>query len=297
MRVVSLLPAATEMVAALGAFESLVGVTHECDFPPPVTSRMRVTHATLDAHAPSAAIDAAVRAATAEGTPLFSLDAEGIRALHPDLIITQAVCDVCAVAEADVRALAAQLSPSPPVLSLGATTLDGILGEIAAVARAIGHDDEGAELVVGLRARMRAVHERLKAARAPRPRVAVIEWTDPLYAAGHWTPDVIRRAGGVDVLATAGAHSVPVSTDAIIAAAPDVVIVAPCGFDLARASREAEALAGAPWCAGRPVWAIDANAFLSRPGPRVVDAVEIVARILHPSLFTPLTEGLARRVA
>lgn len=297
MRVISLLPAATDMVAALGAMESLVGVTHECDHPPMVASRVRVTATSVDPHAAPDAVDAQVRALTAEGQPLYTLLEDRIRDLRPDVILTQALCEVCAIMEGDVRALAARLSPVPQVITLSATTLEGVLEDIARVGAAIEAPDEAEEWVTGARSRMRAVHETLKAAKAPRPRVAVIEWGDPLFAAGHWLPEMVKRAGGVDVLATPGQHSVTVTMDQLRAADPEVVLVAPCGYDLARAVTEGERLLGRDewqWLAGRRVFAIDANAFTSRPGPRLVDGVEILARLFNPQLFSPLDPTFAQ---
>jgi iron complex transport system substrate-binding protein len=296
MRVVSLLPAATEIVAALGASVRLVGVTHECDFPAhAVADRPRVTRAAIPSHvdgASAADIDAAVRARTAEGAPLFALDEAAIVALRPDLLLTQALCDVCAVSEGDVRALGARIGEStgiaPGIVTLGGTTLEGVLDDVRAVAAALALDEAGVALVDAARARVRGVHETLKAARAPRPRVAVVEWTDPVFLAGHWGPDLVRRAGGVDVLGTVGAHSTTVALDALAAADPEVVIVAPCGYDLPHAAAEARALLDDPrwaWLGGRAVWALDGNAFLSRPAPRLVDGVELFAQLLHPALF------------
>lgn len=288
MRVVSLLPAATEMLGALGALEHLVGVTHECDHPDVVVSRARVTSSVVDVALAPGAVDRQVRETSGAGQPLFALREELIRALHPDVILTQALCDVCAVSETDVRALAAKLEPAPAIVTLGATTLDGVFDDLRAVAAAIGLEDEVRELVTGLRARLRHVHGVLGDAKAPRPRVAVIEWTDPLYAAGHWVPEMIHRAGGVDVLATSGAHSTTVTLDAVRAAAPEVIVVAPCGYDARRAREEAERLLADDrwsWARAIPVWAIDANGLVSRPGPRLVDGVETLAEIMHPGLF------------
>jgi iron complex transport system substrate-binding protein len=300
MRVVSLLPAATEMVAALGALEHLVGVTHECDHPAVVCSRARVTRSAVATHAAPAHVNAQVAELASGGAPLFAIDERLVAALHPDLVLTQALCDVCAVSEADVRALAARLSPPPRVLSLSATSLEGMMADLRAVAEALGLPDEGEELLDGLAARMRHVHETLKAARAPRPRVAVIEWTDPVYPAGHWTPEMVHRAGGIDVVMKAGAHSVAAALERVAAADPEIVIVAPCGYDVARAEREARALladARWSWLAGRQVWAVDSNGLVSRPGPRLVDGIETFARIFNPSLFTPIDPERARRVS
>ena len=296
MRVVSLLPSATEIVAALGALEHLVGVTHACDHPPMVASRARVTRTAIMADAAPGAVDAQVRAITAAGQPLYTLLEDRIRALHPDLILTQALCEVCAVMETDVRALAERLSPVPRVLTLEASSLDGVLEDIARVGAALGLADEADELLAGARARMRSVHEALKAARAPRPRVAVIEWGEPIYAAGHWVPEMVHRAGGVDVLAKPGEHSVIVTLEAVRAADPEVIIIAPCGYDLDRSAKEGERLLALDdwrWAHDRRVFAVDANAFASRPGPRLVDGIEVFARCFNPALFSPIDPDFA----
>ena len=299
MRVVSLLPAATEIVGALGALENLVGVTHECDFPDVVRSRARVTRSLVDASGDPARIDADVRRLAEAGEALYALDEATIAALRPDLILTQSVCDVCAVREADVRALAGRLSPAPRVVTLGATTLDGVFDDIARVADALGLPDERDELLLGLRSRMRAVHGILKEHEAPRPRVAVIEWTDPLYAAGHWVPEMVRRAGGQDVVGVAGTRSSTLTRQALRASDPEVLVVAPCGYDVRRAAAEARALLGQEewsWARDRRVWAMDSNALLSRPGPRLVDGIEVLARIFNPELFSELDEGHAVKI-
>lgn len=297
MRVISLLPSATEIVAALGGMEHLVGVTHACDHPPLVDSRMRVTRTAIDADAAPDVVDAQVREIAHSGAPLYTLHEDRIRALHPDLIITQALCEVCAVMEDDVRAVAARLAPVPRVITLSATSLDGVLDDIRVVGEALGVADEAAELLAGARARLRLVHEALKAARAPRPRVAVIEWGDPIYAAGHWVPEMVARAGGADVLAKPGEHSVVVTLDAVRATDPEVILIAPCGYDLPRSIAEGERLLARPewaWARDRKVFAIDANAFASRPGPRLIDGVEVMARLFNPSLFTPVEPAFAR---
>jgi iron complex transport system substrate-binding protein len=215
-------------------------------------------------------------------------------------MLTQVVCDVCAVSEDDVRALATRLSPRPEVVTLGATTLDGIFEDIRRVAQALGVTDRADELVERSRTRMRAVHETLKAARAPRPRVAVIEWTDPIFAAGHWVPEMIYRAGGADALAEPGEHSTTRTLDQVREAKPDVILVAPCGFDLERAAADAARLVSNDtwsWAREKQIWALDANSFLSRPGPRVVDGIELLAQVLHPTLFGAPAPSAARQVA
>jgi iron complex transport system substrate-binding protein len=299
MRVVSLLPAATDILCALGASEMIVGATHECDAPGLAATVPRVTTSAIDANASPAAIDGSVRVLNSSGTPLFRLDEEQIRAARPDLIITQSLCDVCAVNEDDVRALAARLTPSPRIVTLGATTLDGVLDEVALISETIDRADEGVELALGLRARMRTVHLTLKAAAAPRPRVAVIEWTEPLYAAGHWVPDMVKRAGGADVLALTGSHSATRTMEAVRDAAPDLIVVAPCGYGLERAACEGRTMlarADWAWARDRTVWAVDANTMISRPGPRLVEGIETLARIFNPTLFSPLVAGRGVRL-
>ena len=302
-RIVSLLPAATEIVAALGLDADLVGRTHECDWPPSIGHVRRVTASAVAVDDSPGRIDAAVRELSMGGEPLFTLDEAAIANTRPELILTQRLCDVCAVSEMDVRALALRLEPAPRVVTLAGSTLDGVFDDIAGVAAAAGVAERGAALIESLRGRLRSVHLTLQAAAAPRPRVAVIEWTDPLYAAGHWVPEMVRRAGGVDVLAKAGEHSRHSTTEAVREADPEIVLVAPCGVGLARAASEARVLlarADWEWTRGsnaRAVWAIDANAYVSRPGPRLIDGVELMARIFNPALFTPLDVGHAERIA
>jgi iron complex transport system substrate-binding protein len=296
VRIVSLLPSATEIVAALGGVGNLVGVTHACDHPPVIESRARVTSTAVDATATPAEIDAQVRTIMHQGLPLYTLDEAMIRKLHPDLIFTQALCDVCAVVETDVIALAERLDPKPTVVSLSATSIEGVFADIARAASAMGLSDEGDELLAGLRARVRAVHDTLKAANAPRPRVAVIEWGEPVFAGGHWVPEMVHKAGGIDVLAKAGEHSQVVTLEIIAAADPDIVLIAPCGYALPEAVAEAERLLAHPewsFLHTRPVWALDANGFASRPGPRLVDGIEVMARIFNADLFSPLDHSHA----
>jgi iron complex transport system substrate-binding protein len=298
-RIISLLPAATEIVAALGALDQLVGISHECDFPIEVATLPRVTASAVDRDATSAAIDAAVRALSESGAPVFALDAEQLVALAPTLILTQSLCEVCAVSEGDVRALGAVLEPPPRILPLTGTTLDGVWADITACGDALGRGAVAGALLAAISARLRVVHETLKAARAPRPRVAVIEWLDPLFVAGHWTPELVRRAGGIDVLAEPGMHSVRVSVERVREASPEVILFAPCGFDVERAARESRALlAGAEWCWARDTeaWALDGNALTSRPGPRLADAVEVMAAIFAPALFGAPSRRYARVV-
>jgi len=300
VRVVSFLPSATEIVAALGQLDAIVGVSHECDYPPDVRSRDVVTSSSIDSTAAPGDIDVQVRDFVDTGRALYDVREDRVRALAPDVMVTQVVCDVCAVSEGDVRALASILSPRPEVVTLGATTLDGIFDDIRRVAQALGVGERAEELIEQSRSRMRGVHERLKAARAPRPRVAVIEWTDPIFAAGHWVPEMVRRAGGVDTLGEPGEHSTTRTLARVRDANPEVILVAPCGFDLERATGAAERLLASDdwaWARATQIWALDANSFLSRPGPRVVDGIELLARVMHATLFGAPSPSAARRVA
>ena len=280
--VVSLLPSGTEIVAALGRSDALVGVSHECDYPASVARLPRVTSTAIDHTADAAMVDATVRAQASAGHSLYTVDWDLVETLAPDLIVTQALCEVCAVSESECRMYAARLTPRPLIATLGASTLDGVLADIQGVADAFGDEVAGVSLVTALRQRIAHVHEKLAAAKAPRPRVAVIEWTEPLFIAGHWVPEIIRRAGGTDFVGIPGSHSTVVTREAISAAHPDIVLVAPCGYDVQRAARVARELA---WPDGVKVWAVDANSLLSRPGPRLIDGIETLAQIFHPALF------------
>lgn len=297
-RIVSLLPAATEIIATLGAWDRLVAVSHECDHPELARTLPRVTSSRVG-DGTSSEIDREVRELSATGADLFALDAAAIARLEPDLIVTQTLCDVCAVSEEDVRRVAAALPAPCDVVAIGARTLDDVLTSIAQLAAHLNVPEEGEEVISGLRYRMRTVHERLKAARAPRPRVAVIEWTDPVFAAGHWVPDMVARAGGIDVMAKRGDHSVATTTDVVREANPDVLVFAPCGFGIDRSHAEATAVLATPawrWARGVPAWAIDGNALTSRPGPRLSTGVETLARVLHEPLFGAPARELARLV-
>ena len=300
MRIVSLLPSATEIVAALGALDQLVGVTHACDYPPQVGRLPRLTSTQVDGAAAPNVIDRDVREAAERGSPLYTVNESLLASLRPDVIVTQALCDVCAVRETDVQAIASRLSPAPVIVTLSGTLIEEIFTDIQRVADAIEARDEAEELIPGLRARLRSVHERLSNARAPRPRVAVLEWTDPVFTAGHWVPEMVRRAGGVDVLEEPGAHSRRIDVADVGRAQPEALVFAPCGYDLPRAAREAEETLAREewrWARGRPAWAIDANALASRPGPRVVDGVETMARVMHPALFGEPAADRALRMA
>jgi iron complex transport system substrate-binding protein len=274
MRVMTLLPAATEIVAALGGADQLVGISHECDFPTTLGAIPRVTTTPIDPAVPSVAIDAEVRALRQTGRAVIAVDAALLRRLAPDLIVTQDLCEVCAVADGEVHRLASALPRQPVVLSLGGRTLDGVWEDLRRVSRALGREADGEALVTRLAGRL----ERLATGAPPhRPRVVCVEWLDPPFLAGHWIPELVEAAGGRDVGARAGAHSVRTTWSDIAALGPDLVIVMLCGFGVERSLMELQALQHAE---GRrlltdvPAWVMDGNAYTSRPGPRLVDGAE-----------------------
>ena len=292
MRVVSLLPAATEIVAALGASETLVGVSHECDHPAAVHTKPRVTHCAIHGNAlPSDRIDRWVGETLVATGTLYTLDEPLVRSLRPDVIVTQRLCDVCAVGYDTVTAFAATLPGPPRVVSLEPATLDDVLGDIRRVGDALGLPARAAEVVDALRARIEAVRSR--AAGAQRRRCVVLEWTSPPFRSGHWTPELVAIAGGSEPLGRAGEAAARVSWEAVVAAAPEVLVLACCGYDVARTLADLPLLRATPGWAALPavaageVWAVDGSAYFSRPGPRLVDSLEILAAILHPELFPP----------
>ncbi|HKC41521.1 MAG TPA: ABC transporter substrate-binding protein [Gemmatimonadales bacterium] len=272
MRVVSLLPAATEIVAAFGAAGWLVGVSHECDWPPEVRKLPRVTRSSVDPSWSSAEIDRSPSRVT--------IDRELLARLAPDLVIGQSVCDVCAVGEGEVAGAIATLSHVPRVVTLHAHDLAGVFADIAKVGDGLDLRSEAEELVAGLRYRLR----RIPTPHVPRPTVLVIEWVDPPYIAGHWVPELIALAGGVDIAARPGDRSVTRTWNALRTLAPNVVVMALCGFDVARARHEAAAVtdddARALFTQARVVF-IDGNAYTSRPGPRLVEGTELLAQLIR----------------
>ncbi len=281
MRIVSLVPHATELLFALGLRDSVVGVTHECDHPEPARDLPHVTRDALPSGLSSAQIDAAVRERTAGGEAIYELDADLLRELEPDLIVTQKLCPVCAVSYDDVVAVADTLPTCPKVIALDPKTF----GETMVDIRTVGQAADVQRAALDLVARQRERVDRVKLAVEGLPRVPVValEWLDPVFIGGHWTPQLIELAGGVDVLGLAGEPSAQVSWEVVAAAQPAVVVVMPCGYDAARALVEAELYAERLRELGaRRVVAIDASATFSRPGPRLVDGLEILAHVLHP---------------
>jgi iron complex transport system substrate-binding protein len=281
MRIVSLVPHATELLFALGLGEEVVGVTHECDFPPPAGALPRVTRDVLPAGLAPGEIDRAVRERTLAGEAIYELDGAALGELAPDLIVTQALCPVCAVSYEDVAELARELPSQPSVIALDPRTIGETQADVQTLAEATDRPREGSTLVRESAARIDRVAAAV--ASAARPRVAALEWLDPVFVAGHWTPQLIELAGGEDVLGRPGKPSIQTSWEALAAARPQLVVVMPCGYDAPRAREEAEAFAAelAALDAERVV-AVNASAYFSRPGPRLIDGLELLARIIHP---------------
>lgn len=281
MRVVSLLPSATEIVYALGLGDDLVGVTFECDEPPAARAEKTIVVGGRDTRGMTPAeIDRYVREQLASGTDLYTLHAEALADLRPELILTQDLCRVCALPTDHVEEALGYLGCQADVLSLDPHTLDEVLASILAVGQRTGVPERAVALVGELRARLARVEAAV--ASRPRPAVALVEWVDPPFTAGHWLPDLVTAAGGRAVAAKPGASSVQTDWGSIAAADPEVVIVAPCGFHLPGVVEQAQVAAQA--LPGVPVWAIDADGIVVRPGPRVVDGVEAIASILHPEV-------------
>jgi iron complex transport system substrate-binding protein len=288
VRLVSLLPSATEIVYALGLGDDLVGVTFECDEPPAARTEKEVVVGGRDTSGMTPAdIDRYVRDQLASGEDLYTLHADALARLRPDLILTQDLCRVCALPSGHVTEALDYLGCSADVLSLDPYTLDDVLDTIITVGERTGAAERAGRLVAGLRGRLARVAARV--ADRPRPRVAVVEWVDPPFAAGHWIPDLVTAAGGESVAARPGRRSEPLIWADVTAAAPDLVIVAPCGYHLAGAVAQAAAVTAA--LPGVPVWAIDADSLVVRPGPRVVDGVEAIAAIAHPGAMPPPPDG------
>ncbi|MCW3040753.1 MAG: cobalamin-binding protein [Solirubrobacterales bacterium] len=283
MRIVSLVPHATELLYALGLGDDVVAVTHECDHPTEAQAKPHVTRDRLPAGLSAAEIDRAVRVRTEAGEAIYELDEELLHALEPDLIVTQALCPVCAVSYDDVAKVATTIKTCPKVIALDPKTLGETMGDIRTLAEATGCREAGLDLVARQRARIDRV--KLAVRKAPRPRVVAIEWLDPVFIGGHWTPQLIDLAGGIDVLGNPGEHSEQVMWEDVKAARPEVVVCMPCGYDAPRAHLEAELYAHELRRLGAErVVAVDASATFSRPGPRLVDGLELLGHILHPDL-------------
>jgi iron complex transport system substrate-binding protein len=272
------------MLFALGLGDDVVAVTHECDYPAEAQDLPKVTHDVLPSGLSAAEIDAAVKERTLAGESIYELDADALHELEPDLIVTQALCSVCAVSYDDVRAIAEEIDTQPVVISLDPHTVGEILGDARTLAQVTNTKDAAVELVREASARIDRVRVLTRKAMR-RPRVVALEWLDPPFSAGHWTPQLIEFAGGDDMLGFAGENSVQTTWEEVAAAPPDIVIVMPCGYDAQIAHREAEMHGDQLAAIGAgEVVAVDAGAYFSRPGPRIIDGLELLAHILHPKL-------------
>ena len=290
MRIVSLVPHATELLFALGAGPQVVGVTHECDFPAAALSLARVTRDVLPPGLSAVEIDTAVRERTLAGEAIYELDGDALAALEPDLIVTQALCPVCAVSYDEVVEVAGTLRSCPRVIALDPHTLGETLGDVRTLAQATGLRDAGVDLLADAAARIDRVKLAVRSQR--RPRVAALEWLEPVYVAGHWTPQLIELAGGEDVLGLPGEPSQSVSWETLRAARAEIVVAMPCGYDAQRAHTEALTYArelGA--LDATQIVAVDASAYFSRPGPRLIDGLELLAHILHPERIPEAPAG------
>jgi iron complex transport system substrate-binding protein len=288
MRIVSLLPSATEIVCALGLGQQLVGVTHECDYPPLVRSLPKVTRTHIPIDATSGEIDRLVREQLQAEQALYSLDLPMLQSLRPDLIVTQALCDVCAVAEAEVQSAACSLPSGPRVVNLEPQTLSQVFDAIEQVAQAACVEAAGKQVVEQLKARVAAVVARAAAVERP-PRVALLEWLDPPFSCGHWNPELVRLAGGVECLGREGERSRTLRWQEVIDSQPEVVFIACCGFDVERTRQDLPLLNDVPGWRDLPavrdgrVYIADGSQYFSRPGPRLVDSLEIMAHAIDPA--------------
>jgi iron complex transport system substrate-binding protein len=282
MRIASLVPSATEMLFALGLGDRVVAVTHECDYPPGVEQLPHLTRSVIPQGLEAAAIDRAVRERTERGQSLYELDEDVLAELDVDLIVTQAVCEVCAVSFDDVREVAERLPTKPEVVSLDPSTLGEVLADVPRLAQAASVPEAGDQLAAELGERLEAVERAVEG--APRPRVAALEWLDPVYVGGHWVPQMIELAGGEDVLGLPGEKSRTAEWVEVEAAAPEVVLAMPCGYYAEQAAAETMRWRRHLSLLGARVIAVDAAAYFSRPGPRLVDGVELLGHLLHPEL-------------
>ncbi len=286
MRICSFLPSATEIVAALGLEESLVGRSHECDFPASVRRKPPVIRPLIDVAGKSPGeLDRAVRETMhAQGT-LYVAEEALLRELRPDLVLTQDLCRVCAPSGDDLNAVVRRLAHKPTVLSLNPKSLRGILDSILEVGRVTARETTARAVVAGLEERLRAVQSKLPRQLRP-PGVFLLEWVDPPFASGHWCPEMVRLAGGREVLGREGEESRRVDWDQVAKAGPEIIVVTPCGYHLARSIEQARQVRDRlPAVGAKRVVAVDADSYFARPGPRVVDGVELLAHLFHPELF------------
>jgi iron complex transport system substrate-binding protein len=301
MRICSLVPSATETLYALGLGDSVLGITHDCDFPPEVTTEPVLIKPRVDPQAPQAEIDRQVRELVSRGESIYGVDADLLRSISPDLIVTQDLCQVCAASPDDL-ATALMRFPNPPqVLALTPTSLADVWGDIRRIGEAAGCRDVAGQLAQELEERVANITAATARADA-RPRVLCLEWLDPFYVGGHWVPEMVAKAGGVDVFGRAGEASFRVTSEEIAACGAEVIVVMLCGYNLARTIEELRrypipaAWNGLPAVRDHRIFASDANSHFSRPGPRLAEGVEVLAHLIHPELFpeAPATDALAR---
>lgn len=293
MPIVSLLPSTTEILFAIGAGDDVVGVTFECDYPEEATTRAIVSLSTMTAGLSPSEIDAEVKAKMAAGEDLYRLDENALAEIDPDVVVTQDLCAVCAVAVDNVDAALDHLGCRAQVVTIDPMSLDDVLASITTLGEVTGKADRAHRLVTDLRGRLDAVAAAV--AGRSRPRVAVVEWTDPLFCAGHWVPDLVEAAGASSVLGVPGGRSHQIEPSALGDARPDVVVVAPCGYRLDGAAKLAADLQSSGTVPdGAALWAVDADAMFVRPGPRLVDGVEVLAGILHPDAVRPRPDASIR---
>lgn len=296
-RIVSFLPSATEIACALGLADSLVGITHECDYPPEIRSKPVVVRNVLPIERMSQSeIDRAVAERMHEGQSLYQIDEELLRTLAPDLILTQNLCQVCAPSGNEVSQVIKTLGRTPEILWLTPQSLGEIFDNVRDLGKATGRTAEAEQLIANCEARMERLSHRLHEV-AERPRVFCMEWLDPVFASGHWVPELVKLAGGVDVLGSERGESVRVTWEQVVAAAPEVVIIMPCGFNLEQTMKQIWSVFGyqkseaarqffeLPAVRNGRVYAVDANSYFARPGPRVVEGAELLARLIHPEIF------------
>jgi len=288
VHICSLLPSATEILFALGLGDSVVGVTHECDFPPEAAKKPPLIRPRVDPQAPPALIDQQVTELVARGESIYSVDAELLASLAPDLIITQDLCHVCAASPDDLATALAGLSKRPKILSLMPHSLADVWDDIRKIGEATGRRRDAQGLVITLEQKVAAIEMRV--AHSPRPRVLCLEWMDPFYAAGHWVPEMVMKAGGEDVLGRASEPSFRATAEQIAEAAAEIIVVMPCGYSLRRAAAEftfkdlPSSWDRLPAIREQRVFAVDANSYFSRPGPRLSDGVELLAHLFHPQI-------------
>lgn len=298
MRILSLLPSATEIICSLGLADSLVAVTHECDYPPEVAGKPRAVESLIDsAVLSSAEINRRVVELRNAGINVYRLKSELLLELSPDLVVSQDLCSVCAYPADELAAALRKLSPPPRVISLNPRSLEDVLNDILTLGEATGRRARAEELVGRLRDRIERI--RASAQSGPKPRALCLEWLDPPYCGGHWIPEMVEAAGGVDVIGKKGEPSFALPWEEIMGLEPEIVLIMPCGFDIERTRRELARL-GEPdrlrelLELARGVYLCDANAYLSRPGPRLVRGLEIMAEIFHPEIFPPTWRGYCK---